>query len=120
VQYRDTKARLRKDVRFLGVDGGVLPLCFSGCLSAVFLVASFSKPGGDTFTKTVISMLPFVSTYLYLLIFRTGRRPHFDRDLLYWCLYGKAVSPAPPKYQPVHPVLGRGPRKHMEDGDDAG
>jgi hypothetical protein len=107
--YRETKAWLRKRVKLLGVEGGVLPLAISGFATMGLLAVSYAHTdgGGEPLPRTVVSLLPCVLTYSYLWIFKTGRRPHFDRDLLYALLYGKAVSPLPPSLQPVHPVLGR-------------
>jgi hypothetical protein len=48
--------------------------------------------------------MPFVMTFGYLLIFVTGRRPHFTRDLVCLYLYGRALSPLPPGKQPQNPA----------------
>ena len=58
-------------------------------------------------SKTLLSASPFVLTYAYLRAFKTGRRPYFDRDLYFYFINGRGVSPAPPNRQPIHPVLGR-------------
>jgi hypothetical protein len=53
----------------------------------------------------VLAPFPFVLTYSYLLLFVTGRRPHFARDVARGFVLGRAVSPLTPKLQPRHPRL---------------
>jgi len=107
IAYRETKARFRKKVKFWGVEGGVLPVAVSAVVSAVMLLLAFQRPEWDPVSKTLLSASPFVLTYAYLRAFKTGRRPYFDRDLYFYFINGRGVSPAPPNRQPIHPVLGR-------------
>jgi hypothetical protein len=107
--YRETKARFRRNVRFLGVEGGVMPLTISGLISFLMLASVSQDAGGDGVLNGILAMTPFAVTYGYMRIFRNGRRPYMDRDLLYSIIYGRSVSPEPPVRQPVHPVLGRAP-----------
>ena len=108
--YRETKARFRRTVRFLGVEGGVMPLTVSGLISLLLLAGVSQDPHGDLVVNAIVAASPFAVTYAYMRAFRNGRRPHMDRDLLYSIIYGRSVSPEPSARQPVHPVLGRVPR----------
>jgi hypothetical protein len=101
---RDTKAKFRLRVKFLGVEGGVLPVVISASVSAV-LVAVASNRG--SVLLGCLGMLPFVCVFGYLLIFVTGRRPHFTRDLCALWLNGRSISPVPPGLQPVNPAKER-------------
>jgi hypothetical protein len=99
---RDTHARSTTRVRFLGVEGGVLPvLSAAGGSLALLLLANLLK----SLALYVLAPFPFLLTYGYLLLFVTGRRPHFARDVARTLVLGKAVSPMMPKYQPIHPGL---------------
>lgn len=101
---RDTRSKLRSKVKFLGVEGGVLPVVISAAVSAM-LIAIASQAGN--IPLACLGSMPFVLTFGYLMIFVTGRRPHFTRDLVCLCLYGRAISPLPPGKQPQNPA-GRG------------
>jgi len=98
---RDTRSKLLSRVKFLGVEGGVLPVVISGAVSAM-LIAIASQSG--RILLACLGSMPFVATFGYLLIFVTGRRPHFTRDLVCLFLYGRAVSPLPPDKQPRNPA----------------
>lgn len=99
---RDTHARSTTRVRFLGVEGGVLPvLAAAGGSLVLLLLANLLK----SLVVYVLAPFPFVLTYGYLLLFVTGRRPHFARDLARALVLGRAVSPLTPKLQPRHPRL---------------
>jgi hypothetical protein len=98
---RDTRAKFRSKVKFFGVEGGVLPVVISGAVSAM-LIAIASQSG--SIPLACLGSMPFVLTFGYLLIFVTGRRPHFTRDLVCLYLYGRALSPLPPGKQPQNPA----------------
>jgi len=98
---RDTRSKLRSKVKFLGVEGGVLPVVISAAFSAM-LIAIASQSG--SIPLACLGSMPFVLTFGYLLIFVTGRRPHFTRDLVCLYLYGRALSPLPPGKQPRNPA----------------
>ena len=98
---RDTRSKLLSRVKFLGVDGGVLPVVISGAVSAM-LIATASQSG--SIPLACLGATPFVVTFGYLLIFVTGRRPHFMRDVVCLFLYGQAISPLPPGKQPQNPA----------------
>jgi hypothetical protein len=115
---RDTKARFRKRVRFLGVEGGVLPLAISGGVSAALALGASQLHGK---VWMALALAPFVLTFIYMLVFITGRRPHFARDIAAICLSPRtfrALSPASPGSQPRHPTLpklARGVRHAQEN-----
>ena len=98
---RDTRSKLRSRVKFLGVEGGVLPVVVSAAVSGM-LIAIASQSG--SIPLACLGSMPFVLTFGYLLIFVTGRRPHFTRDLVCLFLYGRAISPLPPGKQPQNPA----------------
>jgi hypothetical protein len=98
---RDTEARLRGKVKYLGVEGGVLPLVITGAVSAI-LITIASQSG--SILDACLGALPFVLTFCYMLIFVTGRRPHFSKDLVCHALIGKSLSPLPPDKQPQNPA----------------
>jgi hypothetical protein len=98
---RDTRSKLLARVKFLGVEGGVLPVVISGAVSAM-LIAIASQSG--SIPLACLGSMPFVLTFGYLLIFVTGRRPHFTRDFVCLYLYGRALSPLPPGKQPENPA----------------
>jgi hypothetical protein len=99
---RDTQARLRLRIKFWGVEGGVLPVVISAALSAM-LIAIASRSG--SIPMTCLGALPFVLTFGYMLLFVTGRRPHFTRDLVCVFLNGRSLSPVPPGKQPLNPAV---------------
>lgn len=97
---RDTHARSTTRVRFLGVEGGVLPvLAAAGGSLFLLLLADLLK----SLVLYGLAPFPFLLTYSYLLLFVTGRRPHFARDVARALVLGRAVSPLIPKLQPRHP-----------------
>jgi hypothetical protein len=98
---RDTRANLRARIKFWGVEGGVLPVVISASVSSM-LIAIAAQSG--SIPLACLGSLPFVLTFGYLLIFVTGRRPHFTRDLVCVCLNGRSLSPVPPAKQPVNPT----------------
>jgi hypothetical protein len=102
---RETGARLRKRVKFLGVEGGVLPLVVAGTISAGLVLPATQpvNPG-----LLCVAVAPFFLTFGYMLVFVTNRRPHFARDFLFLCFGGaKSVSPKIPNQQPRHPGMPR-------------
>lgn len=101
---RDTKARFRRSITFFGVEGGVLPVVISAALSALLLSIASTR---SSIPLACLALLPFVCTFLYLLIFVTGRRPHFTRDLVCLWLNGRSFSPVPPGLQPANPAKER-------------
>jgi hypothetical protein len=82
-----------------------LPLIISAAASA-FLISIASQQG--SVALACLGATPFVLTFLYMLIFQTGRRPHFTRDLVELFLQGKAISPLAPAYQPRNPGIRAG------------
>jgi len=88
-------------VKFLGVEGGVMPVIVSASVSAVLITVA-SQSG--SILDACLGALPFVLTFGYMLIFVTGRRPHFTRDLAGVVLNGRALSPSPPTQQPRNPA----------------
>ena len=103
MQARDTRARFRKKVKFLGVEGGLKPLIGSGAVSlALINLVEFSPAAGNPVAIT-FAVLPFLLTFAYLALLVSGRRPHFARDLLYSVLNGQAASPLPPAHRIKHP-----------------
>ena len=106
---RDTKARWRNRVPFLGVEGGVYPLIISGAVS-IFLIlgATFMHPDWQGFG---IALVPFAVTWSYMRLFLTGKRPHYARDFAAGLRpHSRYLSPAPPRIQPVHPYKKRSKR----------
>ncbi len=99
---RDTQAKLRSKVKFFGVEGGVLPVVISAAVSAM-LIAIASQSG--SIPMACLGAIPFVLTFGYLMVFVTGRRPHFTRDLVCLFLYGRSLSPVPPGKQPRNPAV---------------
>jgi hypothetical protein len=99
---RDTHARSTTRTKFLGVEGGVLPILSAAGGSLVLLLLANALKSAALY---VLAPFPFVLTYGYLLVFVTGRRPHFARDVARALVLGKAVSPLTPKLQPRHPRL---------------
>ena len=79
----------------MGVEGGVMPLTVSGLVSLLLLATVGQDSHGDGLVNGILSGSPFLLTYAYMRIFRNGRRPHMDRDLLYSVIYGRSVSPEP-------------------------
>jgi hypothetical protein len=98
---RDTQARLRGKVKFLGVEGGVMPVVISAGVSAILITVA-SQSG--SILDACLGALPFVLTFGYMLIFVTGRRPYFARDLVCRVLMGRCLSPLPPQKQPQNPA----------------
>jgi hypothetical protein len=110
MQARDTRARFRKKVKFLGVEGGLKPLIGSGAVSlALINVVEFSPAAGNPVAIT-LAVLPFLATFAYMALLVSGRRPHFARDLLYSALNGHAASPLPPAERMLHPAKPKGVR----------
>jgi hypothetical protein len=103
MRLRDTQAKLRRRIKFLGVENGTLPLIISGGLSVCFLTAA---SGTNNPLLIALALAPFEGTFLYMLVFYSGRRPHFARDLVAVFLEGKAVSPRMKQDQPVNPFYG--------------
>jgi len=98
---RDTQARFSRRIKFWGAEGGVLPVVISAAVSAL-LISIASQSG--SIPLACLGSMPFVLTFGYLLIFVTGRRPHFTRDLACVVLIGRAISPLPPNKQPINPA----------------
>ena len=98
---RDTRSKLRSRVKFLGVEGGVSPVVISGAVSAMLIAIGAQS---DSIPLACVGSTPFVLTFGYLLIFVTGRRPHFTRDLVCYFLNGRSISPLPPDKQPQNPA----------------
>jgi hypothetical protein len=99
---RDTHARSTTRIRFLGVEGGVLPvLAAAGGSLFLLLLANLLR----SLALYALSPFPFLLTYGYLLLFVTSRRPHFARDVARALVLGRASSPLIPKLQPRHPGL---------------
>jgi hypothetical protein len=98
---RDTQARFNRRIKFWKVEGGVVPVIGSAAFSAILFSIAAQSP--NPVPMACLAALPFGLTFGYLLIFVTGRRPHFTRDLVCLALYGRSISPVPPKYQPRHP-----------------
>ena len=107
---RDTHARFRKKVKFLGVEGGLKPLIGSGTLSLVLINAVEFSPASGNPAAITLAVLPFLATFAYLALLVSGRRPHFARDLLYSALNGHAASPLPPAGRMLHPAKPKCPR----------
>src|SRR5260370_39183782 len=101
---RDTQARLRLKIKFWGVEGGFLPVVVSAALSALLISIAAQRA---SIPMECLGALPFVGTFCYLLLFVTGRRPHFTRDLVEVFLNGRSISPLPPAYQPKHPGISK-------------
>lgn len=107
MQARDTRARLRKRVKFLGIEGGLIPLISSGAVSLILLQAlQFSGRQGNP-ALIALAALPFAGTFGFLLVFVSGRRPHFARDQIFSVINGRAVSPAPPAQRVRHPGMAK-------------
>jgi hypothetical protein len=105
---RETKAKWKKRVPFLGVEGGVLPLIIAGLIT---LLCTFGASRQRAILPYVVGLAPVVCTWTYMLIFLTGRRPHFTRDTLFMLFpNAKAQSPNKPQYQPIHPTGKDNPR----------
>jgi hypothetical protein len=103
MQARDTQARFRRRVRFLGVEGGLKPLIGSGVVSLALLnLVEFSPYAGQPWA-VALAAAPFVLAFAYLALFVSGRRPHFSRDLIYAVLNGRSASPLPPAERVRHP-----------------
>ena len=81
-----------------------MPVIVSASVSAILITVA-SQSG--SILDACLGALPFVLTFGYMLIFVTGRRPHFTRDLAGVVLNGRALSPRPPGLQPRNPA-GRG------------
>jgi len=86
-----------------------LPVVISAAASA--LLISIAAQSGSI-PLACLGALPFVATFGYMLIFVTGRRPHFTRDLVCLFLEGRSVGPLVPSKQPRHPGMERIPRGH--------
>ena len=99
---RDTRSKLNPRLKFLGVEGGVLPVVISAAVSA--LLISIAAQSANPILMVCLGAMPFVLTFGYLLIFVTGRRPHFTRDTVCVVLLGRAISPLPPNKQPINPA----------------
>ena len=99
---RDTRSKLNPRLKFLGVEGGVLPVVISAAVSA--LLISIAAQSANPIPMVCLGAMPFVLTFGYLLIFVTGRRPHFTRDLVCYFLNGRSISPLPPDKQPQNPA----------------
>ena len=78
-----------------------MPVIVSASVSAVLITVA-SQSG--SILDACLGALPFVLTFGYMLIFVTGRRPHFTRDLAGVVLNGRALSPSPPTQQPRNPA----------------
>ena len=104
MRLRDTQAKLRRRIKFLGVENGTLPLIISGGLSVCFLTAA---SGTNNPLLIALALVPFGGTFVYMLVFYSGRHPHFARDLVSVVLDGKAVSPRTREDQPVSPFYGK-------------
>jgi hypothetical protein len=110
MQARDTRARFRKRVKFLGIEGGLIPLIISGATSLVLLQAlQFSGRSGNP-ALIGLAALPLAGTFGYLMLLVSGRRPHFARDLIFSLINGRAVSPVPPAQRIRHPGTAKSPR----------
>ena len=103
MRLRDTQAKLRRRIKFLGVENGTLPLIISGGVSVCFLT---SASGTNNPWLIGLALVPFGGTLVYMLVFYSGRRPHFARDIVAVVLEGKAVSPRTKQDQPVNPFYG--------------
>lgn len=99
---RDTHAKFRPKIPFWGIEGGLLPLVASGFVSATLVAVAANT--GKTFLVAP-AMLPFALTFLYMLIFITGRRPHFAQDCVNALVMGKNAYVCPPNSQPRHPAI---------------
>ena len=109
---RDTHARSTTRIRFLGVEGGVLPvLAAAGGSLFLLLLANLLR----SLALYALSPFPFLLTYGYLLLFVTSRRPHFARDVARALVLGRASSPLIPKLQPRHPALKHASNSTTED-----
>jgi hypothetical protein len=104
---RPTHARLRRRVRFYGVEGPVVWLASSGVFSAAAF--SFAAQTGDWFLIGG-SLLPALIVWGYYGIFVTGRRPHYGRDVLGAWLNGRSVPATPTDRFPAHPSRPPRPR----------
>jgi hypothetical protein len=104
---RPTHARLRRRVRFYGVEGPVVPLATSGVFSAAAF--GFAAQTEDWFL-IACSLLPALGVWGYYALFVTGRRPHFGRDVLGAWLNGRSMPATPTERFPAHPCRPPRPR----------
>ena len=79
-------------------------MVISAAVSAILLSVASTRA---SIPLACLALLPFVCVFGYLLIFVTGRRPHFTRDLVCAWLNGRSFSPAPPGLKPVNPAKER-------------
>jgi hypothetical protein len=104
IQFRETRARFKERVRFLGLETSPVPIVIAAVLSVLLITLSYySNRDMSIFLRTLLCGSPLLLTLGYIWLFKTGRRPNLDRDLFMWVMNGNTVSPWPPASQPIHP-----------------
>lgn len=88
-----------------GLDGNLfMPVIASAALSIGILLVLFSALHVHWLVSTLLGAIPFAVTLAYILLFKQGKPPGYDRDLLELWTSGRGFSLTisnQPKFRPL-------------------
>jgi hypothetical protein len=94
LRFTDTNAADDSGGSVWGLDGNLfMPVIASAALSIGVVLILFAMFHVYWLTSFVIGVVPFGGTLVYVLLFRQGKPPGYDRDLFDLWTAGRGFSP---------------------------
>jgi hypothetical protein len=94
LRFTDTNAADDSGGSVWGLDGNLfMPVVASAALSIGVVMVLFAMFHVYWLTSFVIGAVPFGGTLAYVLLFRQGKPPGYDRDLFDLWINGRGFSP---------------------------
>lgn len=105
LRLTDTNAADDSGGSVWGLDGNLfLPVVASATVSIGLLLMLFSFLHADWFVSALIGSIPFIGTLSYVLLFKQGKPPGYDIDLIEFWIVGPGFSFHPSQQKPFRPL----------------
>ena len=101
----ETRPRSKKTGYAFGFEGNYGMVAAASALASIMLLTVLMNQPLSWPGRITMAIIPCAGTLLYLCVFKRGRPPRYDLDLLKSLPFGRGNYFRPARLQPIHPQL---------------